>query len=176
MQEMQVQFLGQKDPLEKGMRTQSSIFAGRIPWTEDQADYSSRGCKQSHTTECLSTHTWALPRAPSFQRWGIWRVQRGETDLTSVSGSSKESSFPDSQDRTFPLCHASSVDCTEDELNFSSTNEQPWYFWSFPKSLKSHSDCLYFSEGEVKMMNLVKKKRGGGRTSGDKEATDHSVP
>ena len=34
MQETQVQSLGQKDPLEKGMATHSSILAWRIPWTE----------------------------------------------------------------------------------------------------------------------------------------------
>ena len=27
--------LGQEDPLEKGMATDSSIFAWRIPWTEE---------------------------------------------------------------------------------------------------------------------------------------------
>jgi len=32
MQETLVQFLGQKDPLEKGKATQSSILAWRIPW------------------------------------------------------------------------------------------------------------------------------------------------
>ena len=35
MQEIQVQSLGQEDPLEKGMATHSSILAWRIPWTED---------------------------------------------------------------------------------------------------------------------------------------------
>ena len=35
MQEMQVQPLGQEDPLEKGMATHSSILAWRIPWTEE---------------------------------------------------------------------------------------------------------------------------------------------
>ena len=35
MQETWVQSLGQKDPLEKGMATQSSTLAWRIPWTED---------------------------------------------------------------------------------------------------------------------------------------------
>ena len=35
MQETQVQSLGQKDPLEKEMATQSSILAWRIPWTQD---------------------------------------------------------------------------------------------------------------------------------------------
>ena len=35
MQEIQVQSLGLKDPLEKGMSTHSSILAWRIPWTEE---------------------------------------------------------------------------------------------------------------------------------------------
>ena len=35
MQETRVQFLGQDDPLEKGMATQSSILAWEIPWTEE---------------------------------------------------------------------------------------------------------------------------------------------
>ena len=36
MRETWVQSLGQKDPLEKGMATHSSILAWRIPWTEDR--------------------------------------------------------------------------------------------------------------------------------------------
>ena len=35
MWETQVQSLGQVDPLEEGMATHSSIFAWRIPWTEE---------------------------------------------------------------------------------------------------------------------------------------------
>ena len=35
MQETQVLSLGWEDPLEKGMATQSSILAWRIPWTEE---------------------------------------------------------------------------------------------------------------------------------------------
>ena len=35
MQEMQVQPLGQEDPLEKGMTTNSSIFAWKISWTKE---------------------------------------------------------------------------------------------------------------------------------------------
>ena len=35
MQETWVQFLGWEDPLEKGMAIHSSIFAWRIPWTEE---------------------------------------------------------------------------------------------------------------------------------------------
>ena len=35
MQETRVQFLGQEDPLDKGMATQSSVLAWEIPWTEE---------------------------------------------------------------------------------------------------------------------------------------------
>ena len=35
MQETWVRSLGREDPLEKGMATNSSIFAWRIPWTEE---------------------------------------------------------------------------------------------------------------------------------------------
>ena len=35
MQKTQVQSLGQDDPLEKGIATNSSILAWRIPWTEE---------------------------------------------------------------------------------------------------------------------------------------------
>ena len=41
VQEMQVQFLGQEDPLEKGMATHSSILAWKIPWTEEPVRLSS---------------------------------------------------------------------------------------------------------------------------------------
>ena len=35
MQETQVQFLGEEDPLENGMATHSSTLAWRISWTEE---------------------------------------------------------------------------------------------------------------------------------------------
>ena len=35
MQENIVRFLGQEDPLEKGMAIHSSILAWKIPWTEE---------------------------------------------------------------------------------------------------------------------------------------------
>ena len=55
-QETWVQFLGQKDPLEKEMATYSSIFAWRIPWKRSLVGYSPWGCKQSDTTERLNHH------------------------------------------------------------------------------------------------------------------------
>ena len=45
VQETQVQSLGQKDPLEKGMATHSSILAWRIPWTEEARGLWSMGSK-----------------------------------------------------------------------------------------------------------------------------------
>ena len=46
--------LGWKDLLETGMATDSSVFAWRIPWTEEPDGYSPWGCKQLNTTEWLS--------------------------------------------------------------------------------------------------------------------------
>ena len=43
MQEIWVQSLGQKDPLEKGMATYSSILAWRIPLTEEPGRLQSMG-------------------------------------------------------------------------------------------------------------------------------------
>ena len=46
MQETQVQSLGQKDPLEKGMATHSRILAWRIPWTEEPGGLQSTGSQR----------------------------------------------------------------------------------------------------------------------------------
>ena len=46
MQETWVSSLGQKDPLEKGMSTHSSILAWRIPWTEDPCRLQSVGLQR----------------------------------------------------------------------------------------------------------------------------------
>ena len=50
--ESSVQSLVWEDPLEKGMATQSSILAWRIPWTEESlVSYSPWGHKELDTTE-----------------------------------------------------------------------------------------------------------------------------
>ena len=46
MQETQVQSLGQEDPLEKEMATQSSILAWEIPWTEEPGGLQSTGLQR----------------------------------------------------------------------------------------------------------------------------------
>ena len=45
-QEMQVQFLGQEDPLEEEMATHSSILAWRIPQTEEPGGLQSMGSQR----------------------------------------------------------------------------------------------------------------------------------
>ena len=55
-EETQVPSLGQEDPLEEGMATNSSILARRIPWTEEMAGCSPWGHRESDVTERLSTH------------------------------------------------------------------------------------------------------------------------
>ena len=47
IQETKVQFLGQEDPLEKGMAIHSSILAWKIPWTEETGGV--RGVAKSRT-------------------------------------------------------------------------------------------------------------------------------
>ena len=51
MQEIWVHFLGQQDPLEKGMATHSSILAWRIPWIEEPGGVlQSMGSQKSQDT------------------------------------------------------------------------------------------------------------------------------
>ena len=47
MQETQVQFLGQEDPLELEMATPSSILTWEIPWTEEPGRLQSMGLQKS---------------------------------------------------------------------------------------------------------------------------------
>ena len=51
MQDIQVWFLGCEDLLEKGMETHSSIFAWRIPRTEEPGGLQSMGRKESDITK-----------------------------------------------------------------------------------------------------------------------------
>ena len=46
MQEIQVQSLGQEDPLEKEMATHSSTLAWRIPWTEEPGRIQAMGSQR----------------------------------------------------------------------------------------------------------------------------------
>ena len=55
IQETWVRSQGQKDPLEKGMVTHTSVLAWRIAWTEEPGRlYSPWGRKESDATEQLT--------------------------------------------------------------------------------------------------------------------------
>ena len=49
--------LGWEDPLEKRMATNSSIFAWRIPWTEDPGGLPSMESQESDMAEQLNNKT-----------------------------------------------------------------------------------------------------------------------
>ena len=58
MQETWVRSPGQKDPMEKGMTTHSSILAWRIPWTEEPGRLRSMGLQKWDTIEAAQpAHT-----------------------------------------------------------------------------------------------------------------------
>ena len=46
MRKIWVRFPGQEDPLEKEMATHSSIFAWRVPWTEELGGLQSMGLQR----------------------------------------------------------------------------------------------------------------------------------
>ena len=64
MQETWVRSLGQKDPLEKGMATHSSILAWKIPWTEESGRLQSIGLQRvghdSSDLACMQTVSMSL--------------------------------------------------------------------------------------------------------------------
>ena len=53
MQGIQIQSLGQEDPIEKGMAIHFSILAWRIPWKEEPGGYIPWGLKELDMTEQL---------------------------------------------------------------------------------------------------------------------------
>ena len=58
MQETQVQFLAQDDPLEEEMATHSSILAWKFPWTEEPGRLQSwANNKELAMTELVSMHS-----------------------------------------------------------------------------------------------------------------------
>ena len=56
LQELQVESLGQKDLLEEGMATHSSILVWRVPWTEGPGELQPMGSQSQTRLKCLSMH------------------------------------------------------------------------------------------------------------------------
>ena len=74
MQETQVQSLGQKDPLEKGMTTHSNILAWRISWTEEIGGLQSIVLQLTHTHAHTSEGMTTVP----LRGGDIWITTSGE--------------------------------------------------------------------------------------------------
>ena len=55
MQKTWVQSLGQEDPLEKEMATNSSILAWEIPWTKEPIALQSMGSQEADMVQRLTT-------------------------------------------------------------------------------------------------------------------------
>ena len=77
MQEMQVQFLGQEDSLEKAMATHSSILSWEIPWAEE--------CGWSHKESFLTDSGRKWKKATAFPA--------GEPQRVYVKGTQKKQTW-----------------------------------------------------------------------------------
>ena len=66
MQETWVQYLGQKDPLEKEMATHCSILAWIIPWTEKPGGLQSMGLQRVGHNWVINTFTFNIFLGNSF--------------------------------------------------------------------------------------------------------------
>ena len=83
MQEIWVQSLGWEDPLEKGMATDSSILAWRVPWTEEPGGllfmWSQRVGHDWVTNRHTHPETWVRFSCPCFgQKAADWESRLSE--------------------------------------------------------------------------------------------------
>ena len=80
VQETQVGFLGQEDPLEIGLATHSNILAWRIPWTEEPGRLQSMGSQRvgynqsdlacTHASFDNQKHLQTVPHVPRGEKMG----------------------------------------------------------------------------------------------------------
>ena len=84
-EEKWVRSLGQEDPLEEGMPTHSSIFAWRIPWTEEPGGLQSIGSQSRTWMKPLSTHEHIKIWGRTFKAKGKRRSKFGTTVIKQLS-------------------------------------------------------------------------------------------
>ena len=86
IRETRVQFLGQEDLLEKEMATYSSIFAWKIPWTEEPGRLQSTGSRRvGHDWATSLVGYWGLRRTPLPQFPVLRKVHPEKTAKEPVS-------------------------------------------------------------------------------------------
>ena len=81
-QETWIQSLAWEDPLEKGMATHSSIFAWKIPWTEEPGGLQSMGLQTvGHSDQITNKKRYIKPQL-LWQEWKweiktrLWEIKR----------------------------------------------------------------------------------------------------
>ena len=130
MQETRVRSLGQKDALEKGIATHSSIPAWRIPWTEEPGD-STWGCKESDTTE------WLTYEAIILFLWLLWSVNNIALSYAHTDGLDQGSanfSHEEPHGIYFQLCR--SCLCPDFSALWMQCQGNPrWAWWRSNKTL-----------------------------------------
>ena len=77
VQETWVWFLVREDPLEKGMATHFSIFAWRIPWTEEPGRLQSMGSQESDMTEWLKHYQALVTHESRISTLCSFSIQKG---------------------------------------------------------------------------------------------------
>ena len=85
MQEIQVPSLGWEDPLEKGVATQSSILAWRIPWTEGPGGATVHGVTKSPTRYHFTPDRKSIIKKSTNNKcWWVWREGNPSTLLAGM--------------------------------------------------------------------------------------------
>ena len=82
MQQTGVRFLGQEDPLEKGMTTHHSIFVYRTPWTEEPSRLLSMGSQRVGHDQVTNTHTQIVRTSRTYKLFITWSEWSGDSGKT----------------------------------------------------------------------------------------------
>ena len=111
MQETWVRFLSQKDPLQEGRETHSSILAWRIPWTEETGGLQSmrlQRVRHNLVTEHTSTH----PKNQSWEPWGCRSCLRPDPE-------GKEQATPHPRTKVVSLLQVITTEAKQEADNMS---------------------------------------------------------
>ena len=130
---MQVRYLGGEDPLEKEMTTHSSIFAWRIPWTEELGGQQSMGLQRVG-------HDWS-DLAP--------RLAHQSLELDSEPVLSEGKAFSPFPRRYHLLCILTCIKC------YFNTNSRPWIKMPVPwVGLAVLFLFLFFSKDQIQRRRI----------------------
>ena len=72
--------LGQEDPLQKRMATQSSVLAWRIPWTEEPGELQSMGFQRVEHDCATNTFTFTMLMIKCLKFFGCYEENLKHSD------------------------------------------------------------------------------------------------